>query len=214
MRSIDAWAFSRVVLRRTPWVPMIAVTACATALGAWWSTATSPGEELTLVVRLATIALAAVGAGALVDGAEDLTATTPLGRTPRRTAGSMAVVVPLGIGWWIVAVVSATAGSGGPIPNRGLFVELIAMTLASLALASAVANRGSPSAVSLVAPAVFGCGFISLQIDRVARLFWVSPLSATWRDEQIRWLFVALASVALFGGANRDPASRRLRRSR
>ena len=214
MISIDGWALARVVLRRTPWVPTIAVTACATAFVVWRSRATSPVEELTMAMRFATISLAAVSASALVDGAEDLTATTPFGRARRRTVGSMAAGGAVVIGWWTVAVLSGTLGGGGPMPNRGLLVELIAMALAALALASVVANQGSPSAVSLVGPAVFGCGFMTLLIERLTRWFWVPPLSATWRDEQIRWLFVALASVVLFGVANRDPASRRLQGSR
>ena len=167
--------------------------------------------ELVLVLRLDALAVAAVAATCLEDGAEELTASAPVGMARRRVA-SVAMTGAMGaLAWLAIAVfVGLTSGRTGELPLGGLLIEVAALISVGWVLAAMITStlgwRGSGVRATAAVSVLTVCTVFT---PRTLDWLWSGP-SPAWRIVHVRWSVIGLVSLAGFLLLSRDPARRQI----
>ena len=208
---IDVSAFWMVVGRRTPWAALCGVVLVCGVATALWSSVNDGIGELLLVLRLDALAVAAVTATCLEDGAEELTASAPVGMTRRRLA-SVALTGVMGLASWLAIAVPAglTSDRSNELPWVGLLIEVAALTSVGWVLAAMVTAtwgwRGSGVRATAAVSVLTVCTVFT---PRTMDWLWSGP-SPAWRMVHVRWSVIGLVSFAGFLLLSRDPARRQI----
>jgi len=208
---IDVNAFLVVVGRRTPWAALCGVALVCGAATALWASANDGIGELLLVLRLDALAVAAVTATCLEDGAEELAACAPVGMAQRRVA-SVAMTGAMGVLAWLAIAVAAGLISGRTreLPLAGLLIEVAALISVGWVLAAMItATFGWRGSGFRAAAAVSVLTVCSVFTPRTMDWLWSGP-SPAWQIVHVRWSVIGLISFAGFLLLSRDPAPRQI----
>jgi hypothetical protein len=193
------------LVRRTPWP--VATTAFATsALVLLVSVLPSAERVLSLVGRIAELALACGAAYLADDAAATLTTVAPKGTWRRRSPVLALGTALLASGWAAVLLVLAWRDSGPPTLTAS--GELVVLGLVALATATVMVRNGDPEPGARVGPALVLLGLGLVIVESALH----RPILMPWEDAPATglmsvWAGVGLLSLLVALWASRDPAA-------